>query len=122
MSYQIVRRYCGMWRGMDMVAIRGCLCPDGKRRYVRITADADSYFSRPASVSVSVNGKRVTISGYVSGAHVLGDRIIDHGALSAEWMDSAEELVFHPVFYRPNSGLVPGFIHEGDYCQLPGKG
>lgn len=50
----------------SLAAIEHCLCQDGKRRYVRITGEPDTFFSVPARVSVSVKGKNVTVSGYVT--------------------------------------------------------
>ena len=48
-----------------------CLCPDGKRRYVRATTGyADTFFSVPASVTI----KGTTISGYVTGRETEGEQ------------------------------------------------
>lgn len=47
-------------------AVRNCLCPDGKRRWVRI-GDCDTFFSRPASVQVWYEGKRHYVRGFVTG-------------------------------------------------------
>jgi hypothetical protein len=45
------------------VAVKHCLCPDGVRRRARLTADADTFFSIPATITV----KGTTISGFVTG-------------------------------------------------------
>jgi len=50
----------GPW--MQLIAIRGAICSDGKPRYAKITGQADTYFSCPARVKV--NGKSVT--GFIS--------------------------------------------------------
>lgn len=43
------------------------MCSDGKvRRLHRIAQTADTFFSIPASVQVWHNGKRVTVTGYVT--------------------------------------------------------
>lgn len=51
--------------GWDRIyAYRNCLCPDGKRRRVEVQ-EPDTFFSAPASVRVSHNGKRYFITGFV---------------------------------------------------------
>lgn len=45
------------------VKVIGALCEDGRRRTAYITAEADTYFSIPARVSV----KGKTVTGFVSG-------------------------------------------------------
>lgn len=64
----------GPWR--IPVAVKHCLCPDGRRRRARLTGDADTYFSIPASVKLYVPtedeegrtfARAVTVSGYVTG-------------------------------------------------------
>lgn len=47
--------------GPDLYAVRGALCQDGVRRTAYITAEADTYFGRPARVSV----KGKTVSGFI---------------------------------------------------------
>jgi hypothetical protein len=67
------------------VAVKHCLCPDGKRRRARITGTADTYFSIPASVTV----RGVTVSGFVTGRETDGER----------------DYEFVPVQGRKNSGF-----------------
>lgn len=50
----------------SLAAIENCPCEDGKRRFVRITGEPDTFFSVPARTSVRHNGKNVTVSGYVT--------------------------------------------------------
>lgn len=45
------------------IACKHALCSDGKRRYARITAQADTFFSIPAQVHV----KGKTVSGFITG-------------------------------------------------------
>ena len=45
---------------------RNVLCEDGKRRAVYATSYADTFFSIPARVTVRRNGKRLTVSGFIS--------------------------------------------------------
>lgn len=52
--------YRGHWQ--QLVAVRKALCSDGKRRYVRITSEPDTFFSVPGSVKV----KGRTVSGFVT--------------------------------------------------------
>lgn len=50
------------WGGYEVrVGVRKVLCSDGARRYARLTAEPDTFFSIPASVKV--RGK--TVSGFV---------------------------------------------------------
>ncbi len=46
----------------SLLAIKDCLCPDGKRRLARVTGEADTFFSVPARVTY--RGK--TVTGFVS--------------------------------------------------------
>lgn len=46
----------------SLAAIENCNCEDGKRRYVRITGEPDTFFSVPARITY----KGKTISGFVS--------------------------------------------------------
>ena len=56
-------------------AVRKALCPDGKRRYVKITGQPDTMFSVPGQVKV---GKK-TVTGFVSiTGHVLSGNEPDH--------------------------------------------
>lgn len=50
----------------SLAAIENCECEDGKRRYVRITGEPDTFFSVPARVTVRDKGKNVTVTGYVT--------------------------------------------------------
>ena len=52
------------------VKVLHCLCPDGKRRTVKITSTPDTWFSIPARVQAY--GK--TITGYVTGIETAGER------------------------------------------------
>ena len=80
------------------VAVKQCLCPDGKRRRARITGEADTYFSIPASVTVRVpecdeegrsRTKAVTVSGFVTGR---------------EGEAGEQDYEFIPYTYRKNAG------------------
>lgn len=74
-----------MERWSDFVGQRGrrvfdCLCPDGRRRTVRLTGEADTYFSIPATVVVRDH----SVSGYVTGCETDGEpdyefRVVTYG-------------------------------------------
>lgn len=51
----------GLWK--IPTKVKNCLCPDGKRRTVKITGQATTYFSIPASVKY----KGKSISGFITG-------------------------------------------------------
>lgn len=43
------------------------MCPDGKVRSTnRLSITADTFFSVPASIPVRVNGKNISVSGYMT--------------------------------------------------------
>lgn len=46
----------------SIAKVENCLCPDGKRRTVHTTGEADTFFSIPASVKV----KGKTVTGYIT--------------------------------------------------------
>ena len=48
------------------VGVRHALCVDGARRYARLTGDADTFFSIPAQVQVRAEGRRATVTGFVT--------------------------------------------------------
>lgn len=54
-----VYHHSGAWR--VLTAVSNVLCPDGKRRYARITGEADTAFTVPASVQY----KGKTVSGFL---------------------------------------------------------
>lgn len=54
--------YTKIWGYEVLKAVRRALCPDGKRRYVRITGQPDTMFSVPGQVKVG----RVTVTGFVT--------------------------------------------------------
>ena len=56
MDRAIVVRGYGGWQ--HPVAIRGALCPDGRRRTVRLNQDADTYFSWPGRTT-TIGGRSV---------------------------------------------------------------
>lgn len=59
------------WGYWDIpVAVKHCLCPDGVRRRARITSEADTFFSIPATITV----RGTTISGFVLGRETDGQR------------------------------------------------
>lgn len=68
------------------VAVKHCLCPDGTRRRARITGQADTYFSIPASVTV----RGVTVSGFVTGR---------------EGENGERDYEFIPYTYRKNAHM-----------------
>jgi hypothetical protein len=76
------------------VAVKHCLCPDGRRRRARLTGDADTFYSVPASVKVYVEGEdrkvAVTVSGYVTGREGPGGE---------------QDYEFRPVAGRKHSGV-----------------
>ena len=83
--------YGGMWN--SRLAVKHCLCSDGKRRYARITADCDTFFSQPASVRV----KGKTVSGYVT---------TGHGEFGSDWH-------FTPNCDGKNADLLPNWHYSG---------
>lgn len=80
------------------VAVKHCLCPDGTRRRVRITGQADTFFSIPASVTVKRDGKATTISGYVTG------REGENGAKDYEFVPTAYGKNYH--FFGPREAPI----------------
>jgi len=54
--------YIPHFGGSVLVAVRHAMCSDGKRRYVRITAQPDTMFSVPGQVKVG----RKTVTGFVT--------------------------------------------------------
>ena len=68
------------------VKVLRCLCPDGRRRTVRITSEPDTFFSIPARVKV--RGK--TVTGYVTGR---------------ETDDYERDMEFRPYLYRKNHAV-----------------
>ena len=68
------------------VAVKRCLCPDGKRRYVRITGQPVTYFAIPGKVNY--RGKSIT--GFVTGV---------------EGEDGGQDFKFSPCTYRKNGKL-----------------
>lgn len=42
------------------------VCPDGVVRSIRVAQTADTFFSVPASLTISRSGKRYTVSGFVT--------------------------------------------------------
>ncbi|KKN83827.1 hypothetical protein LCGC14_0294800 [marine sediment metagenome] len=55
----------GPW--LIATACQNALCSDGRRRYVKITQEPDTFFSLPGSVKVS--GR--TVTGFVTGIEFL---------------------------------------------------
>lgn len=72
----------GPW-GFAPIAVHECLCPDGKRRYARLTGTADTFFSIPASVKVQ--GK--SVSGFVT--TVEGSDPVDYEFHANSWGKNA---------------------------------
>jgi len=69
-------------------AVRQALCPDGKRRYVRITGQPDTAFSVPGQVKID----KVTVTGFVT---------IDSNA------DGREDHLFFANKFGKNGHLLP---------------
>jgi hypothetical protein len=76
--------------GFAPVAVRHCMCPDGIRRYARLTGQPDTFFSIPASVKYG----GVTVSGFVTGRS----------------NPEGEDYEFCPYTYRKNAGLFARHI------------
>jgi hypothetical protein len=79
-------RVRGPW--LRAYSVQHALCSDGKRRYARITGEADTYFSIPASVNVL--GK--TVSGYIT---------------ARECEDGSQDYEFRPFAYGKNAAMLP---------------
>jgi len=69
------------------IAVKHALCEDGRRRRARITAQADTFFSIPASVNVS--GR--TVSGFITGC---------------EGEDGAQDYQFIAYSYGKNAAML----------------
>lgn len=76
--------YRGPWH--QLVAVRHCLCPDGRRRYVTITSEPDTYSTVPGRVQY--RGR--TVSGYVTSHETEGFQ---------------PDMKFEPIEGRVNSHL-----------------
>jgi len=70
-----------------MVRVKRCLCPDGVRRSVAITAQPDTFFSIPATVRA--HGK--SVRGYVTGIET----------------DGKPDYEFRPYLYCKNHVVFP---------------
>lgn len=68
------------------IAAKHVMCSDGRRRYVRLTSEPDTFFSIPGTVQV----KGKSVSGFISARD--GD---------------PEDLEFHAYTYRKNGHLLP---------------
>lgn len=76
------------------------MCSDGKvRRLLRISQHADTYFSIPGSVQVSVDGKRVTVAGFVTFQTRNGN--------STETPNDPVLVKFYAYEYRKNWKALP---------------
>lgn len=69
------------------------LCRDGVKRSAVITGHADTWFSLPAAVQVSVRGKRKTVAGFLS-------------------HDMDGKICFRAYTYRANHSLIPWTGHK----------
>jgi hypothetical protein len=69
------------------------LCRDGVTRSAIITGYADTWFSVPAAVQVTVAGKRRTVAGFLS-------------------HDQAGKVCFRAYLYRANHSLIPWTSHK----------
>ena len=79
------------WGGMEIrTSVRKALCSDGIRRYAKLTAEPDTWFSIPASIKVQ--GK--TVTGFVTSA--------DDG-----------DIYFTANKFGKNGDLLPGWIWKG---------
>jgi hypothetical protein len=78
--------YYGMWQ-IPTHATK-VLCSDGRRRYAKVTAPADTWFSLPARVKV----KGKSVSGYLTGRQDEEGR---------------EDVEFVSYFYDKNHELLP---------------
>jgi hypothetical protein len=78
----------GPWA--QLIAIKHCLCSDGRTRFARITGQPDTFFSVPASVKVQ--GKRVT--GFVTMAPTYREGV-------------KEGYIFQANQFGKNAALLP---------------
>lgn len=76
----------GPWS--QTVAIKHCVCSDGRPRYARITGQPDTFFSIPAAVKV----KGKTVTGFVSINTSCG---------------KDEGYIFHANQFGKNGALLP---------------
>jgi hypothetical protein len=78
------------------------LCRDGVTRSAVITGHADTWFSVPAAVQVSVAGKRRTVAGFLS-------------------HDMDGKVCFRAYLYRANHALIPWTSHKPRLAKLARK-
>ncbi len=82
------------------------LCSDGKVRTLkRISTTADTFFSVPASVEVRREGKRYTVSGYITSETLAG--------MSTEVDGDPTVVKFIAYSYGKNGDLLPGLAWRG---------
>lgn len=75
------------------VRVTNCLCPDGNRRNVKLTGEADTFFTIPAKLSY----RGTSVSGYVTQMNWTDD---------PEWDGETVDYIFHPV--GKNAGIFDG--------------
>jgi hypothetical protein len=81
------------------------LCSDGKvRRLHTIAQTADTFFSVPATVQVSRDGKRYTVAGFIT--------VETLGGSSIESADDPAVVKFVAVQNRRNHHLLPGLAYR----------
>jgi hypothetical protein len=78
------------------------LCRDGVTRSAVITGQANTWFSLPAAVQVTVAGKRRTVAGFLS-------------------HDQAGKVCFRAYLYRANHSLIPWTAHKPRLAKLARK-
>lgn len=84
------------------------LCSDGKVRALkRIAQTADTFFSVPAAVEVRKDGKRYTVSGYITMETLSG--------MSTEVDGDPTTVKFIAYTYGKNGHLLPGMAWRGTY-------
>jgi hypothetical protein len=76
------------------------ICPDGKVRTARATAEADTMFSIPAAVNA--NGR--TVSGFVTGSDAVRNGLPDFAAMLGEAERAAFAAGAPFIFYPRRTG------------------
>lgn len=91
------RRYTSARMDKRNLVVHDCLCPDGRRRTVRLNngGEADTFYSIPATVSVSrkdIHRGTLHVAGYVTGC---------------ETEDGRKDYQFRAYSYRRNCFMFP---------------
>lgn len=88
------------------------LCSDGKvRKLKRISSTADTFFSIPASVNVTVDHRGVTVAGYVT--------VETEQGMSTETPDDPAVAKFIAYQYRNNAWVLPPGAWKREEVSVP---